>query len=195
MNAPWQDPRARRGMEALLKLRRERTAAGDKPLGWKIAFGAKAIQEKLGISAPLVGFLSESRALRSGETASLAGWARPVTEPEVAVHLARDLEPGMDAAAAGAAIAKFGPAIEMIDLPRPPEDPEIVLAGNIAHRYVVLGPTGTAAPEQMSGRIFRRGVEFAQTADVQALPGDPRALIAYVADYLAAFGERLRAGA
>ena len=194
MNRPWQDPRVRRGMDALLKLRRERVAAGDRAIGWKIAFGAKVIQDRLGISGPLVGSLFASRALGSGEAASLAGWGKPIAEPEIAVHLGRDLAADADRTAAAAAIAKLGPAIELIDSPWPPEDPEAVLAGNIAHRHVVFGPTGTVALEQMSGRVFRRGAEIARVSDVKALPGDPRALIAYVADYLAAFGEHLRAG-
>ena len=80
MNYPWQDDRVRRGMDAMWALRRERLAAGDKPIGWKIAFGPKPVQEKLGITAPLVGFLTESRLLRSGETANLAGWRKPIAE-------------------------------------------------------------------------------------------------------------------
>lgn len=194
MNGPWQDPRVERGMTALLKLRRERITAGDRAIGWKVAFGAPAVQEKLGISAPLVGCLFESRALRSGEAASLAGWAKPIAEPEIAVRMGRDLAAGADLAAAAAAIASYGAAIELIDSPQPPEDPERVLAGNIAHRHVVLGAAGAGEPERMSARIFRRGAQFARTGDVRALPGDPRQLIAYVADYLAAFGEQLRAG-
>jgi len=194
MKKPWQDDRVRRGMDAMWALRRDRIAAGDRHIGWKIAFGPKPVQEKLGISAPLVGFLTESCVLRSGETAKLAGWGRPIAEPEIAVFMERDLGAGADAAAATAAIAKLGPAFELIDSPTPPEDPEVVLKGNIAHRHVVLGPTGMAAPEQMKARVFRGEAEVAGASDVTAAPGDPRVLIAYVAEYLAAFGEKLRAG-
>jgi 2-keto-4-pentenoate hydratase len=194
MTKPWQDDRVRRGMDAMWALRRERIAAGDRTIGWKIAFGPKAVQEKLGITAPLVGFLTESRVLQSGGTVNLAGWGKPIAEPEIAVHMARDLGAGADVATATAAIGKLGPAFELIDSPTPPSDPEAVLKGNIAHRNVVLGPTGIAALEQMTGRLFRDDAELASAKDVMAAPGDPRALIAYVADYLAAFGERLRAG-
>ncbi|HEX5778193.1 MAG TPA: hypothetical protein VFY21_05090 [Xanthobacteraceae bacterium] len=194
MNKPWQDDRVRRGMDAMWALRRERLAAGDKHIGWKIAFGPRTVQEKLGIAAPLVGFLTESRLLRSGETANLAGWGKPIAEPEIAVYMARDLGAGADAATATAAIGKMGPSFELIDSPAPPTDPEAVLKGNIGHRHVVVGPTGMASFEQMMGRLFRGETEAAFTKDVIALPGDPRTLIAHVADYLAAFGETLRAG-
>jgi 2-keto-4-pentenoate hydratase len=194
MSMPWQDPRVQRGMKTLLNLRDERLAAGDKCIGWKIAFGAKAVQQGMGINAPLVGFLFAGRALQSGGSASLAGWAKPVAEPEVAVHLGRDLPGGSGEVAAGAAIAKLGPAIELVDIAIPLVDPEPVLAGNIAHRHVVFGPSGTQPAEALRGVVFRRGAEFARADDVQALPGDLRKLVAYVADYLGAFGEKLKAG-
>jgi len=108
--------------------------------------------------------------------------------------MARDLGAGADVATATAAIGKLGPAFELIDSPTPPSDPEAVLKGNIAHRHVVLGPTGMAALKQMTGRLYRDDAELASAKDVMAAPGDPRVLIAYVADYLAAFGEQLRAG-
>lgn len=198
MTAPWNDPRVQRGMKKQLALRSERVAAGDRAIGWKVAFGGKAIQEKLGIGGPLVGFLSQGNAVQSGASVSVAGWVKPVAEPEVAAYMGRDLPGGASEDAARTAIAKLGPAIELIDSQRPPEDPEAVLAGNVAHRYVVLGPADAARAggrsDGLAGRVFRRGVETARTSDVEAMPGSVLGLIRHVADYLAAFGETLRAG-
>ena len=193
MTAPWNDARVQRGMEKLFRLRAERIAAGDRPIGWKVAFGGRAIQEKLGIEAPLVGFLTRAGAVESGGTVSLAGWTKPVAEAEIAAHLGRDLPGGAERATTKAAIAKLGPAIEIIDSERPPEDVEWVLSGNISHRHVVLGPAAAANAEDLRGRVFRRGEEVARADNVQALPGDVVTLVGYVADYLAAFGETLRA--
>ena len=53
----WEDPRIARGMKLQLAKRRERIAAGEKPLGWKMGFGAPAAMAKLNISAPLIGYL------------------------------------------------------------------------------------------------------------------------------------------
>ena len=194
MNMPWKDPRVQRGMEALLKLRAGRISAGDTAIGWKVTFGAKPIQEKLGIGAPLVGFLMRGRAVASGGNISLAGWTNPVAEPEIAAYMGRDLSSGADRATTEAAIAKLGPVIELIDLERPPEDVEWILSGNIAHRHVVLGPATAAKAEELRGRVFRRGEEFARTDDVQAVAGNVVFLVGHVADYLAAFGEKLTAG-
>ena len=43
-------------------------------------------------------------------------------------------------------------------------------------------------------RIIRRGTEFARTTDPQANTGEWIDIVRHVADVLAAFGERLRAG-
>ncbi len=37
---PWEDPRIASGIQVQLAKRRERIAAGEKPLGWKVVFGS-----------------------------------------------------------------------------------------------------------------------------------------------------------
>src|SRR5690606_19030352 len=194
MKKLWEDPRVQRGMEKLLRLREERRAAGDAPIGWKLAFAAPAFQQQLQLNGPLVGYLPKSGARQSDEEISLAGWVKPVAEPEIAVYLDRDIPGGADRAAVQAAIAKLGPAIEMVDLQSPPRDVEQILAGNIAHRHVILGPAQAVSIDALSGRAFRRGAEVARTSEVEALTGDIVDLVRHVVNYLAAFGERLRAG-
>jgi 2-keto-4-pentenoate hydratase len=198
MTPPWSDPRIARGMEAQLARRRARLAAGDRSRGWKVGFGAPAAMEKFRIAAPLVGYLLRSGELASGATASLAGWTKPVAEPEIAVVIGHDLAPGGDRAAAAAAIAAIAPAIELADADLPFEDPEAILKGNIFQRHVVLGtPDASRAGGKTSGltgRIFRHGAEAARTTDPQALTGNIVGIVRHVADLLGAFGERLAAG-
>jgi 2-keto-4-pentenoate hydratase len=192
------DPRIERGMSAQLALRRERLAAGEMALGWKVGFGAPSAMEKLGIRSPLVGFLTDRALLASGATLSLAGWRKPVAEPEIAVHIGSDLAAGADPGAARGAIAALAPAIELADLDRPPDDVEAILAGNIYQRHVILGPRDASRAggvvAGLTGRIFRNGAQTASTADPQALTGDLAGIVRHVADVLAAHGERLRAG-
>jgi 2-keto-4-pentenoate hydratase len=198
MAALWDDPRIVRGMTEQLANRRTRIAAGEAPLGWKVGFGAPAMQAKLKIAAPLVGFLMRPALLPSGGTASLAGWIQPVAEPEIAVHIGRDLPAGGDRAAAAAAIAALGPAIELADADLPFEDPEAILKGNIFQRHVILGgPDASRAGGNAAGltaRVFRRDAEVAQTSDPEAATGKIVDIVRHVADLLAAFGERLSAG-
>jgi len=195
---PWEDPRVVRGMRSLLEQRRARLAAGDTALGWKVGFGAPAMQKVLQVSGPLVGFLTTKGRVQSGNGVPVAGWAKPVAEPEIAVHIGTDVPAGADLATASAAISGISPAIELVDLSEPPTDPEKILMGNIYHRHVVLGGTAPArAGSSSSGltcRIMRRGAEAARTTDPQANTGEWTGIVRHVADMLGAFGERLRAG-
>jgi 2-keto-4-pentenoate hydratase len=194
----WDDPRVVRGMRAQLDARRQRLAAGDTPLGWKVGFGAPAMLKQLDISGPLVGFLTTNARVQSGASVSLANWTKPVAEPEIAVHLGRDVAAGSDRESAMAAIAGVSPAIELVDVHTPPQDPERILADNIYQRHVVLDGAGPAragaGSDGLTCRIIRRGAETARTSDPQANTGEWIAIVRHVADLLAAFGETLRAG-
>jgi 2-keto-4-pentenoate hydratase len=197
MNA-WDDPRIARGMEKQLATRRARITAGEKPIGWKVGLGAPPAMERLKIKAPLIGFMMEKSLLANGVAVSLAGWAKPVVEPEVAVHMGKDLAGGADRATAIAAIAGIGPAIELADLNPPPDDVEVALAGNIFHRHVILGKPDTARAgaklDGLNGHVFRRGALAARQDNVEQLIGEMIGIVIHVAGTLSAYGEELRAG-
>ncbi len=198
MSRAWDDPRIRRGMTAQLDRRRARLDAGESLLGWKVGFGAPAAMERLAIEAPLVGFLTSGALLESGAMVSIADWAGPVAEPEVAVHLGRDLPGGADLDTARGAIAGVGPAIELADVDPPPDDVVEILAGNIYHRHVIVGPPDSGrAGGRLDGlvaRVSHNGAEAAATSDLEELPGELIGTVRHVADVLAAHGEGLRAG-
>lgn len=194
----WEDARVRRGMTAQLAARRARLVAGERPLGWKLGFGAPAAMERFRIGAPLVGYLMKTAQLPSGADVRLDTWVKPVVEPEIAIHIGTDVVAGSDHAAAAAAIAALGPALELADMDIPPDDPEAILRGNIFQRHVILGEHDASraggATAGLFGRVFRRGAETAQTAEPEAMTGKLPDLVRHVADLLGAFGERLRAG-
>jgi 2-keto-4-pentenoate hydratase len=198
VTSAWDDPRIARGMEKQLSSRRARIAAGEKPIGWKVGLGAPPAMERLKIKAPLVGFMMQKSLLANGATVSLAGWHKPVAEPEVAVHVGKDLPGGADRAATIAAIAALGPAIELADLNPPPDDVEVTLAGNIYHRNVILGPPDPARAgaklDGLVGHVFRRGALAAKQENVEALIGEMIGIVQHVAGTLAAYGEKLSAG-
>jgi 2-keto-4-pentenoate hydratase len=193
----WDDPRIVRGMRAQFSLRRQRLDGGDKLLGWKVGFGAPIQLKQFNTSGPLVGFLTQNARMAPGSTVSLAGWAKPVAEPEVAVHIGRDVARATPEDAA-AAIAGISPAIELADLHEPPTDPERILSHDIYQRHVVLSGSAPAragaAADGLTCRIMRHGAEFARTTDPQANTGRWVDIVSHVANVLAAFGERLRAG-
>lgn len=198
MSAAWDDPRVARGMAAELGHWRRRLAAGEKPLGWKVGFGAAGAMEKLSIKAPLVGFLTDRALLPSGAVVSLSGWTKPAAEAEIAVHMGKDLPGGASRTATRQAIAGLGPAIEIADVDFPPDDVERILAGNIYQRHVILGSCDISRAgcvvKGLTCRIARSGSESATITDPQAMTGELVGIVRHVADLLAACGERLRVG-
>lgn len=191
----WDDnPRIQRGTHRMLALRSKQLAAGEQPIGWKMGFGAPASLERFGLSAPLLGFVTDATLHDSPSTVSCAGWQAPVAEPEIAVYLGDDVEPGH----AAEAISGLGAAIELANIYPPSDDIEEILAGNIFHRAVVLG---TPDPSRAGGvrgdlraLVAHDGTEIADTTDLESLTGDLIGVVDHAAALLIAAGERLSAG-
>ena len=147
-----------RGTTAMLVRRREILAQGAEPIGWKVGFNISAAREKLGIDAPLAGFLSSDGLLEAGAEVSLDD-GPVVVESEVAVELGPDAR----------SIVALLPALEVADPPDLDQDVETILAGNIFHRAVVFGPR-VEANEPGGGRVLVNG----EVEHVMA-PGDTNA--------------------
>lgn len=194
--AVWEDAAVAAGIRAQGHLLQERLDAGGTLAGWKIGFGSPAAMERLGTEAPLVGFVVS--VLDAGSTVSLDGWTKPAFEPEIAIHLGRDLAPGATRDEAAGAISALGPAIELADLDGPLDDIEGIVGANIFQRHVVLGPAdSTRMGGDVSGidvHVLCNGTEVGATADPEALTGNLVDLTVHTADWLAAAGHQLRAG-
>jgi 2-keto-4-pentenoate hydratase len=190
------DERIVRGMATQLDDRRARLADGERHLGWKVGFGTAQAMAKLGLAAPLVGHLMQRGRLESGAECSLDGWGAPKLEPEVAVHLASEVDPAGGSSAVAAALAGIGVAIELVDLDPDADDPEDILARNIFQRHVLLGPVHETVrnTRDVHLRVVVDGEEVVDTGDVIAATGDVLDAVASVAVTLEAAGERLRAG-
>jgi 2-keto-4-pentenoate hydratase len=191
----WEtSPAVGRGIEKMLALRAERLAAGERHLGWKLAFGAPASLERFGLTAPLVGFLTDATLHEPGATVSCEGWEAPVAEPEVAVYLAHDAEPGRIAEAIG----HVGAAIELANIYPPSNDLEEMLAGDVYHRGVVLGIDGArrsgARLDDLRARVVHDDELVADTTEFQETTGGIIEILDHAATLLEAYGEQLSAG-
>ena len=162
-----------RGTAAMLVRRRERLAQGAQPIGWKVGFNITAAQQKLGIDAPLAGFLSTDGLLDDGAEVSLADGPL-VVESEVAVELGDDAR----------SIVALLPALEVADPPDLDQDVETILAGNIFHRAVAFGPR-VETREPGAARILVNG-------DVEHEVG-PAETAAHLEDMVEAVRRRLLA--
>ena len=192
------NPLIKQGMTTQFETRRTRMAAGETPIGWKVGMGAPASMQKLGLSAPLIGYLMQKGLRDSGATVSLARYKRPVAEPEICVRMATDLGRDASPEATLAAIKEITPAIELADLdPVPaPDNLDLVLSRDIFQRNVILARTVRAggSVSGLTSRLIRRGAEAARTEDPEALTGKLLDIVAHVANVAAAFGEKLSAG-
>ena len=192
MTALHDDPRVRRGMERQLDLRRRLIDDGARPIGWKLGLGTPAAMDRHAISAPLVGFLTDRGLRDHGAQIEISGWGKPTAEPEIAVHVARDVPSTAEPDAVAAAIGGLGVAIELVDLGA--GEVEEILAGDIFQRHVVLGPAvADVALDDLRGAIVL-GDEGQYIGDPLALVGHPAAALTHLASHLAAFGETVRAG-
>jgi 2-keto-4-pentenoate hydratase len=190
------DERVAAGMRGQLAKRRERLDTGERPLGWKVGYGAPAAAAQLGIDRPLVGFLTDRSVLPDGATVEIGGWGNPRLEPEIAVHMGADVGPGASRDEAGAAISGLSAAIELVDVYPPTTDVQEILAGNIFHRHVILGPSDETRRdgEGIGGRVLLGGEQIASTDNPAALTGELLEVVRLTAELLEACGERLRAG-
>ena len=171
-----------RGTTALLTRRREILAQGAEPLGWKVGFNVPDIQRKLGIDAPVAGFLTSDGLLEDGATWSLEDEGEVLVESEVAVEIGAE----------GRSIAAILPALELVDPPDLDLQIEQILAANIFHRAVVFGPR-VETLEPGAARILVDGREEHALAPAETA-ANLDAMVDAVARRLAAADEELRPG-
>jgi 2-keto-4-pentenoate hydratase len=198
VSATLNDPRIAEGMRAQMELRARLLVGGAKQIGWKVGLGAPAMQAKLQLTAPVVGFLLDVARLDSGATVQLAGWKKPAAEAEIAAYIGHDLPAGSNRDDVGKAIAALGPAIELADVDGPMEDVQATLACDIFQRYVILGPRDImrsgARLDGLKGRVTRSGNDVPVPADLETNIGEVVNIVRHVADVAGAVGGGLRAG-
>jgi 2-keto-4-pentenoate hydratase len=169
-----------RGTAAMLVRRRQVLSQGAEPIGWKIGFNLPEFQRRLGIDAPLAGYLTTDGLLDNGAEVSLDGPV--VVESEVAVELGDDAR----------RIAALLPALELADQPDLEQDVETILAGNIFHRAVAFGPRAeTRVPG--AARILVNGEEQ-HSVPAERAGARLDEMVEAVARRLAGAGEELRPG-
>jgi 2-keto-4-pentenoate hydratase len=190
------DERIAAGMRELLAVRDERVRAGERQIGWKLAFGSPAATAALSTDRPLIGVLMDTGVLEDGASVPIGDWTGPMLEAEIAAHLSRDIAPEARAADVRGAIGGLSAAIELVDVDGPRDDIRGMLAVNIFHRHVVLGPVdeGRSTSAGIGAQVLCDGEEIAATDDPSALTGELLEAIRLTAEQLGACGERLSAG-
>jgi 2-keto-4-pentenoate hydratase len=198
MSATLNDPRIAEGMRAQMALRGRLFAEGARQVGWKVGMGAPPLQQKLRLSAPIVGFLLDRALLEPGAAVAIKSWRQPMAEAEIAAYIGRDLPALADRDTVRRAIAAIGPAIELADVDCDLSDVQAVLSGGIFQRHVVLGPRDIlregARLQGLKGRLTRGGQDVPVPTDLETNTGNIVNIVRHVADMAAAVGGGLRAG-
>jgi 2-keto-4-pentenoate hydratase len=164
-------PKIAAGMRAALGRRDAELVAGARSLGWKLGLTVPAVQEALGLDGPVAGFLTTGSQLAPGSETSLAGFTAAFGEPEVAIHVGED-----------GAVAGLGAAIELVDIDLPFEDLEAILAGNVFHRAVVLGPIHEGATlDGVTARVTKSGEPAGEALPAEVV-GDPAEVVRFEVD-------------
>jgi 2-keto-4-pentenoate hydratase len=168
-------------MTELLARRDAALAGGARQVGWKIGFNTPAIQHVFGLTQPVVGYLVDTGEVEPGGAVSLAGWAKPAVEVELAVRVGDD-----------GGVAGLAPALEFVDLDIAFDDIEPVLSGNICHRSVMFGSDVPGVdPWSLDARVVQNGIVVATDG---RLSEDPVDTVAFVRAFVAAHGATLESG-
>jgi 2-keto-4-pentenoate hydratase len=187
------DRRVEAGMRRQLRTRRERLEQGAAPIGWKIGLNLRSVQRGLGLDRSVVGHLTTDTLVTPGEPHALAGATNAGAEPEIAIQVGEDVAGDAGPDAARAAIAGLAPAIEVVDIDRPFDDVEAIVAANVFHRAVALGEPAGEWPDGVEAVVLVNGAE-AHRLDAARAAGDLAEPVMVIAGTLGACGERLRAG-
>ena len=184
------DPRVAAALRLQLEDWRQALARGAERVGWKIGLNIPEVQERLGLEEPVIGHLTSATRLEPGGVYRATGAVALRAEPEAAVEMGRDVEPDAEADAAREAIAGLAPALELVDVGRPPDGPDGIVAANVFHRAFALGPSQPPIADGMEATVLVDG----QARASAPVPDDFADVVLVVARHLGAAGERLRKG-
>ncbi len=192
-----QNAALRRGMQAQLAQWRSTVQAQGNRLGWKIGFNDHASQQRMGLTAPVLGFLRRDHLLAPGDVFRMPVNAVIKAEVEVAIRLGRDVAAGATVAEAESAIAAFAPAVEVVNVTHPLDGLEALLRGNLYQAAVLLGPEQhsiPAAPRRtIQARLYVDG-KLLRDSEALRLPERFGELVQVAAETLSQHGEQLAAG-
>lgn len=157
----------------LLEWRAE-LATGAERVGWKIGRGIVPGEEQL---EPVIGHLTTATRLRRGGVYPVGDARELRVDAELAIEIGMAGEP-----------IRYGAALELVDVARPPEDFESIVAGNVWHRAFALGPLRREPPSEVVRAEIRVNDEVAGTGERRLDPDETARL---AAELLEAAGERL----
>lgn len=179
---------------------RQRRARGETLIGVKLGLTSRAKQQRMGIDAPLLAWLTDAMVLPAGAPVPHDALIHPRAEPELVFVLGRRLAgPGVTAATALSAVDRVYGGIEVIDsryadyrftLPD-------AVADNGSSAYFSVGPVGlppSSLDLSLEAALLEVDGQIVDTATGAAVQGHPAEALALAANSLAARGLALEPG-
>ncbi|WP_406691778.1 2-keto-4-pentenoate hydratase [Saccharopolyspora sp. ID03-671] len=172
----------------------------DAPIaGHKVGLSSPAMQQMMGVDEPDYGHLLTDMAVAEDVPVDTRAYCFPRVEVEVGFLLAEDVPPGCDEQGVLDRTEALIPSIELIDSRI--RDWRIGIADTIADNAssagYVLG-AARVAPGELDPRgidaVLHRNGEVVAEGRSDAVLGNPATAVAWLADKVAGFGVRLRAG-
>ena len=181
--------------------RAERLAAGERLVGAKLGLTSRAKQRTMGVSQPVVGFLTDAMHLGAdADQAVLARTAQPRVEPEIAFRLGRSLDRPLTPWTAERAIDAVAVAVEVIDSRYAGFGfrlPDVVADNTSAAGFLVGGWRHPREADDLAtaGCVLSVDGTVAHTATGAAILGHPLRALVHLSEHLARRGECLPSGA
>lgn len=177
-----------------------RIADGHVLVGKKIGLTSKAMQLSMGVFEPDYGYITDRMMLLEGEPVSMGSVIAPKVEAELAFVLKEDLAgPGITLAQVLKATAGIMPAFEIIDTRM--KDWKIKIQDSIADAASIgrIVTSGSLVPVdkldlRYMGMVLEKNGEVVATAAGAAVLGHPANAVVWLANKLAQYGIKLKAG-
>jgi 2-keto-4-pentenoate hydratase len=177
----------------------QRLAGGEHIVGYKVALSSKPMQAFFGVNEPCAGVLTSNGLITTGQV-SVGNWVQANVEPEIAFLLGKPLEgPHVTVLDVMTATEGVMAALEIGHLRTGVEKRSMAtfVGLNTLNAGVVLGDR-VVEPRGLDLRLEGMYLEIdgepaGSGCGVEAL-GDPRAVVAWIANLFARFERRLEAG-
>ncbi|MCU1375056.1 MAG: 2-oxopent-4-enoate hydratase [Actinomycetia bacterium] len=177
----------------------DKLAVGRVVRGHKAGLTSPAMQQMMGVDEPDYGHLLDDMFVLEGGSVAVADLCQPRVEFEVAFVLGEALPEACTAEDVVRATELVFPAIEIIDSRFDGWNITLcdTIADNASSARVVLGPRGVAPAEldlRLIDVVVTKNGEHLDSGSSGAVLGNPAAAVAWLANKLHGFGERLEAG-
>lgn len=179
---------------------RQRLAAGEKQLGWKMGLTSKAKREQMNLDSPLYGFLTDRMQVANGGRFDLQGTIHPKIEPEIAFLLGKDLRGAVSRTEVLAATSAITSCLEILDSRYQQFkyfSMEDVISDNSSSSHFVLGAWKEDFRELDLPALrmeMRADGTVAQQGVASDISGDPVVSVIQLCALLAERGQILKAG-